>query len=280
MKRLLRKAAERLGRRLVLRRNLPGTLGGASLYVSPDARLSYIKRDFLEADHTLLDQVRALVPSGGGKIWDIGANVGLFGFVAAGLAGPAGRVLAVEADPWLFSLLQRSRAANLARDTMAPIDLLCAAIAGEGRIARLGIATRGRAANALDGFGSSQMGGQRETIMPGQVTLDDVLQATFTPDIVKIDIEGVELEALRAAPRLLAARPLILVEVTSANARPLADLLHAADYELFDAKAPLDAIRPVDGCGWDTLAIPCEKRERLGLTIAPRSEASRPPVHA
>ncbi|MCL6608968.1 MAG: FkbM family methyltransferase, partial [Geminicoccaceae bacterium] len=104
----------------------------------------------------------------GRRVWDIGANVGVFAFAAAGRAGADGRVLAVEPDPWLFALLQHSRAAN--RGGLAPVELLCAAVADRSGLARLQIAARGRAANTLAGFGSSQMGGVREELLVPTVT--------------------------------------------------------------------------------------------------------------
>ena len=44
----------------------------------------------------------------GSVVWDIGANVGLFAFAAASLAGPGGQVVAMEPDAWLVQLLRRS----------------------------------------------------------------------------------------------------------------------------------------------------------------------------
>jgi FkbM family methyltransferase len=252
---------------VVLPRALPADVGAARLYVSPDAQLKYLKADLGSAERSLLDQARALVRPGM-RVWDIGANIGVFAFAAAGLAKTSGRVLAVEADPWLFSLLQRSRAASVGSNGgHAPVELLSAAVAGPERMARFAIAARGRAANAIDGLGSTQTGGTREAIMVGQVTLDDILAAAFVPDLVKIDIEGAELLALSCASNLLAARPILLAEVTAANSGPLTDLLRSADYTLFDAATPLQGIRRVEACVWDTLAVPTERTADLALTI-------------
>jgi FkbM family methyltransferase len=264
---MARRLVERFARGTVIRRSLPLDVGAARIYVSPDSQLKYLKRDLGTAEQSLLDQARALVRPGM-RVWDIGANIGVFAFAAAGLAGVAGRVLAVEADPWLFSLLQRSRrAAAGQREAHAAVDLLCAAAAGAERVARFSIAARGRAANALEGMGGTQTGGSREAIMVGQVTLDDILAASFVPDLVKIDIEGAELLALSAAQHLLAARPLVLVEVGSANAKPLADLFRSAGYDLFDSARPLQSIRPIAECVWDTLAVPREMRADLNLHV-------------
>lgn len=47
------------------------------------------------------------------------------------------------------------------------------------------------------------------------MTLDVLLDAHGAPGLVKLDIEGAEAEALAAAPRLLAARPALVVETHS-----------------------------------------------------------------
>ena len=52
----------------------------------------------------------------------------------------------------------------------------------------------------------------------GTITLDDLAERTFVPDVVKIDIEGAEAGALAGAGRILAERrPGLLVEVHGAD---------------------------------------------------------------
>ena len=154
--RRLRQIVERVSRDRVLRRRMPADLGGGPIYVSPDAMLKYWRHDVAASDPELLGAAKQFIRPGM-TVWDIGANAGLFTFAAQFLAGAAGHVLAVEADPWLVSLLQRSRAARFG--TGADVDLLCAAVSGNAELARFNIAARGRAASALDGSGTTQMGG-------------------------------------------------------------------------------------------------------------------------
>jgi hypothetical protein len=116
------------------------------------------------------------------------------------------------------------------------------------------------------------MGGVREQILVGQLTLDELLCKTFVPDLVKIDVEGAEIEALRSASRLLGARPKILVEVNSGNATALTKILHDAEYRLFDASHPLDAFPLTTECAWHTLAVPSETCN----TTSPVLECGRP----
>lgn len=153
---VLRRGVEAFSRHRVLRRSLPKDLGGGPIFVSPDAMLKYWRSDPAASDPALLAAAKKLIMPGM-HVWDIGANVGVFTFAAQWLAGTNGHVLAVEADPWLVSLLQRSRSARVT--AAATVDILCVAVSQNIDVATFNIAARGRAANALDGLGASQMGG-------------------------------------------------------------------------------------------------------------------------
>src|SRR4030095_9196737 len=97
----------RLSRGIVVRRRLPARFGGRVLYVSPDASLRFWRRGIQTTDPGLLALCEEVVAPGQ-CVWDVGANVGVFAFAAAHLAGPSGTVLAVEPDPWLAALLKRT----------------------------------------------------------------------------------------------------------------------------------------------------------------------------
>ena len=75
------------------------------------------------------------------------------------------------------------------------------------------------------------------------VTLDDLLAVSPPPDLVKIDIEGAEVLALRGATRLVRdVRPLFYVEVTDATATEVFDIFSARGYRASDLDgAPLVA---------------------------------------
>src|SRR5271168_2308423 len=102
----LRKLAERLSRGVVLRRHLPGDFQRLPLYVTPEAGLRHWFR-LSGVDRHLLAMARELVRPAS-VVWDVGANVGLFAFSAAAMAGPSGLVLAIEPDIWLAHLVDRS----------------------------------------------------------------------------------------------------------------------------------------------------------------------------
>ncbi|HVR07561.1 MAG TPA: FkbM family methyltransferase [Thermoanaerobaculia bacterium] len=257
----VRTALERLSRDRVVRRRLPPELGGHTLLVSPDAAMKLWRRDLRQADPLLFRMARELVAPGA-TVWDIGANVGLFAAAAAFLAGPAGRVLAVEADDWLADLLRRS--AGTLPPGQAPIEVLSAAVGGTVGVADFLVASRGRAASHLASVaGSTQAGGVRSARKVMMVTLDWLLGWFPPPDVLKLDVEGAELDCLRGAARLLARRrTTLLCEVGAGNAAAVGDLLAAAGYALYDANQPLAARQPVALPAWNTLAIPAASGAR------------------
>lgn len=252
---MLRTIIERLSRRVVLKRHLSSRFHNTPLLVTPGAALAYWRLNIEKVDSILLqialEQIRR-----GDVVWDIGANVGLFSFAAGALAGPEGRVLAVEPDMDLVRLLRRS--CGLKENAKLNVDVLAAAVSDTPGIARFNIAERGRAANYLDGvWASTQTGGVREVQLVPTVTLDSLLDHFAAPRFVKIDIEGAEHLALRGAKRLLAEiQPVILCEVTAQRSMEVARLLEMYGYTFYDARMPSNRRIPLEEPAWDTLAYP------------------------
>jgi FkbM family methyltransferase len=254
---LLRKFLEHISRGVVLKRRLPRCYGGCAFYVTPEASLRYWRLNVAKVDATLLNLAAEYVQPGH-TVWDLGANVGLFTFAAAGLAGSTGRVFAIEPDLHLVSLLRRS--ARLARLQTAPIEVLPVAVAGEIALSRLNIAERGRASNFLAGYGQSQAGGSREEQTVLSVSLDWLLTQLPRPDLVKIDCEGAEAKIITGAERLLReAQPIIICEVGAGATDVVSRTLLNANYLIFDADRTAQERSPLDCAPWATLAIPQHK---------------------
>jgi FkbM family methyltransferase len=197
----------------------------------------------------------------GDVVWDIGANVGLFTFAAAHMAGPTGRVIAIEADGFLADLIRRS---HRSFGSQTELEVICAAISDSCGIATFDIASRGRSTNHLHSLeGSTQTGGTRHSVTVATLSLDQLLDQLPAPRVLKIDVEGAELNVLRGASRLLSTvRPVILCEVSS-NGSTIADLLHTNGYELFDLQADANRTRTLDLPAFNTLAWP--HREEFAL---------------
>jgi hypothetical protein len=92
------------------------------------------------------------------------------------------------------------------------------------------------------------------------VTLDWLLDWFPPPQLVKLDVEGAELECLRGAGILLGrVQPVIFCETTAANSSEVGRLLTAAGYLLYDAAETPTARQPLTAPVWNTLAIPAAR---------------------
>ena len=247
MKEAIKSFARRFvaGRTLV--RRLPASVGAARIVVSPESQLKYLKLGRAGFDPALITWAERHVTPGG-RVWDIGANVGVFSFAAAGRGA---HVLSVEADPYMASLLLRSKQLNPALS----VDVLTAAVSDRVGLAALHIASGGRASNALAGFSGlhTPFGRVLTEVQVPTIPLDKLLHDFGSPDVVKIDIEGAEMLALAGADRLLREiRPVIIVEISGEVAADATALFARHGYALHDAETG----SPTTMCAYNCLAIP------------------------
>jgi len=220
----------------VLKRHLPREFTSAPIFVSPGSALGYWRRDISRVDPFLLSMVRELVRPEM-SVWDIGANVGLFSFAAASLGA---QVVAVEADPWLANLMNRSALLN-----KLPVTVLPVAVSDRHGVSKLYLSDDGRASNSLSGSGRAQ------TIVT--VTLDWMLDYFPAPEVLKIDVEGLEYAVLSGARKVFQSRPLIFCEVTEHHDL-VGELLRGAEYEFYAART--NERQPLRRPSRDTLAVP------------------------
>jgi FkbM family methyltransferase len=149
--------------------------------------------------HRLLD--RWVRP--GATVVDVGANIGYNAIHAARLAGPRGRVFAIEPTHDNVEVLRRNlEAARLADVVVAPV--------AAGRAAgmrKLFVRGSRSAVNSL--FAESCYATVTDVLEVPVMRLDELVDGTA--DVVKIDVEGAELDVLEGMPRLLDARPRALI---------------------------------------------------------------------
>lgn len=214
----------------MIKRRLPASFGSRSIYVSPDASLQFWKRDISGIAPELFRLADKLVKPGD-VVWDVGANVGLFSFAAAARAGASGSVLAIDPDPWLASLLRRSAAKG--SEGCAPVTVLNAAISERDEVLEFNIAQRGRASNFISGFGGTQTGGSRTSFPVMATSLDRLTEHFRLPNLIKIDVEGMEHVVLRGAQQLLRSRPIVISEVSRETVPEVTALLNG--YRILDA---------------------------------------------
>lgn len=130
----------------------------------------------------------------GSIVLDVGANVGAYTVLFAAWAGPSGRVYAFEPAPDTRAALERQLALNGVGDR---VRVRAEAVAGSSGVRRFqSIGLRGD--NRL-------VAGSTEGLEVSAITLDDFCaREHVVPDVIKIDVEGAELEALRGARRAIA----------------------------------------------------------------------------
>ncbi len=165
------------------------TLHGANL-----AQQHYVRELLERREATLLRLLVEAVPVGG-NVLDGGAYLGWLSLQAARAAGPQARIVAVEPHPVSAGLVEQNVAANGFAER---VDVVRAA---------LGSAV-GRASFHLSGGGDTSSLANRvgdvETIEVEVVTGDALLGDDAVLDVIKLDLEGGELEALRGLERTIA----------------------------------------------------------------------------
>jgi len=129
----------------------------------------------------------------GMRVFDIGANAGFFSVLLAKLVGPEGEVIAVDPDPANVASLQAQAALN---------PELCLTVVHAAVGAR-----PGRGALASDRPGSPMAHVQRAAANDAGgfdvVTIDQIEATHGAADLVKLDVEGAEVEALEGAATAL-----------------------------------------------------------------------------
>ena len=122
---------------------------------------------------------------------DVGANWGYFTLLAAAQIGPTGRVMSVEPDPRLFTLLNENVAANAFEN----VSLIQAAAMAEPGVVRL---TGFDADGGNWGLTGIETGTDKRAFAARATTIDAELNALGIDqvDLVKMDIEGAEDAAL------------------------------------------------------------------------------------
>ncbi len=147
---------------------------------------------------------RRLLRPGMGVV-DLGANLGYFTMLAAHLVGPSGYVLSVEPNPDNVQLIEASRQLNR-------FDHVHVAQLAAGR--RVGLLML----NATYSNGTtSAIGAGLDSVLTARtvacVPLDALVDAGRRIDVIKIDVEGAEYNALLGGERLLTRdRPTIISE--------------------------------------------------------------------
>lgn len=115
----------------------------------------------------------------GDVVYDVGAWIGAYTLLAAARVGDGGRVVAFEPDPEARAQLER----NIALNGFANVTILPYALAAQEGTLRL---TGGHSVARLDAHGEHEV--------QARVLADVIAEVGAAPDVMKVDIEGGELD--------------------------------------------------------------------------------------
>lgn len=234
-----------------------------TLRLGPNFSLLTRKRNPEKAEratfHMLLEEQRSPV------LWDIGANVGLYGFDFA-FRCPESFCLLVEPDPSNTRCLRRTAQ----RAGLKNVVLLEAAVSNQVGHADFALDQLTGATGQLD-RGDVPFVERHHQLKPPRrrvatTTLDELLASHPPPSILKIDIEGGEHAALEGSRRMLhEIRPVIMVELSGGPETKT--LLQSAGYVLYDWRSRSAAVEGT----WAVMAVPHESAFNGLLRSAPPS---------
>ncbi|MBW4025156.1 MAG: FkbM family methyltransferase [Proteobacteria bacterium] len=166
----------------------------------------HVRADNYERDVTAIfrDTLRD-----GMRVVDLGANIGYFTLLAASLVGPRGHVFAVEPNPRNVQMIEASRRVNSFNHvTVAPV----AAGRDTGVLMLNTSYSNGTTSDAPSEI--EQLFGAE--VVPS-LRLDTLLGADAQVDLIKVDVEGAEYNALLGGEQTIRrCRPVIVSEFSPA----------------------------------------------------------------
>jgi FkbM family methyltransferase len=140
--------------------------------------------------------------------YDVGANGGFFSLLGASLVGPNGMVVAFEPHPATAKQLKNQMRIN----NMQQVDVVVAAVSAKVGTAKL------RDDISSDMLSLVNSHKATRTIKVQTTTIDQETKTRPLPDLLKIDVEGAEIDVLRGAQELIyAKKPILLVEIHSSE---------------------------------------------------------------
>lgn len=184
----------------------------------------------------------------GMTVLDIGANVGAHAVPMASWVGPQGKVYAFEPTEWAFNRLSQNRQLN--PQLHGSLNLVHAALVAPGAsTGKQSFYSSWSVGDVPNGNGATHPvhgGNLQSTGNAKFVTLDDWVEQTGLSriDLIKMDIDGHEVQALQGAARSLERfHPPILMELaptalaeTGTSAIELITLLKQHGYEFWDER--------------------------------------------
>ena len=246
---------------------------GTFLNVRLRQHLGLVARGAKAYEPQYVNLMRGLV-SKGDIVFDVGANIGFYSVLFSRWVWPSGKVIAYEPDPRNVELLKRNLTINRCRNVIVR-DVALSEELGTGWFSLDRIT--GATGHLGDGptYAETILGnGQSTFVKVTTSTLDAEATLGGSPNLIKLDIEGGELDALSGALTLLARRQVLIVSELSvwkessvlSKAAEATLLLGDYGYLMID----LDTCREIEpgSVGWMILAVPRDRVRENAISKA------------
>ncbi|WP_157745165.1 MULTISPECIES: FkbM family methyltransferase [Luteimonas] len=188
-------------------------------------------------EHSIAELARKVLRPGDAFI-DAGANIGIYTVLASRLVGPGGRVISIEMMPDTAKRLESHIHMNHLRNVTVVKNAI-SDVEGDVVIAMVQAGKYGQASIS----GGAERHETSSEIPVQTTTLDAVAERISSVKLMKIDVEGAELQAFRGAKSLLKKTNFIAYEAWSrgcVSKDALSALLEDAGF----------ALRKLDGNNW------------------------------
>lgn len=188
----------------------------------------------------------------GGVFYDVGANVAFFGLIAARIVGDAGAVYAFEPIPHIAAEAR----ANAERNGLANLEVLEMAAGDREGDATLTVTRHpgGATLSAADAGDDATGTANVRTVRIDGLVADGTIRP---PNVVKVDVEGVELEVLDGLRDTLAKhRPVLVCELDASTAEGVASKVARTTSLLAEmGYAVRELPRSYEGSGWSVVHL-------------------------
>lgn len=145
---------------------------------------------------------------------DVGANYGYYSLVMGNAAGPKGYVLAVEPNPEVAAVLIRTFELN-GLNTMGRVECVAAGAVDVGHVDLF--IPKGEPKNGTIVASGFKGDNGIKVSVPGR-TIDSLCAGLSRVDVVKIDVEGAEVDVIAGMAQTIARfRPTIVLEFNAAR---------------------------------------------------------------
>jgi FkbM family methyltransferase len=215
-----------------------GVLGGIVPRLRLSARhfdyASHVAQGVLGGSHEpMVQEALRRTVSPGDVVLDLGASDGVFSLIAAWLAGPTGRVFSFEPHRRAAEAIRAHATAN-GFSNVEVLELAVASRTGQVEI----VITDDPAWSILAAVGDHPRAVARRRVDAAAVD-DLIARGTIpAPDVIKVDVEGSEVDVIAGMSDLLRTNgPTLIVEMHDTNAA-FVEAIAAYGYELTNLDGP------------------------------------------